>query len=65
MLVKEDNPSQCCNLFMNSAKVKDTNVKMIIDSASCQNIASVDMCEKLNLKLLKHLDPYCVQWLRE
>ena len=51
------------NLFQTRAKVEDKVCKVIIDGGSCHNLASKEMVEKLGLKLLKHPQPYHVQWL--
>src|SRR4051812_43651864 len=39
--------------------------KVIIDGGSCRNLASKELCAKLNLKYLPHPNPYYVQWLSD
>jgi len=43
--------------------VYDKVVKVIIDGGSCHNLASHEMGDKLDLKLLRHPHPYHVHWL--
>ncbi len=37
--------------------------KVIIDGGSCRNLASKELCAKLNLTYLPHPKPYYIQWL--
>ena len=39
--------------------------KVIIDGGSCHNLASKELCQKLNLKYLLHPHPYFIQWLSD
>jgi len=48
-------------LKMASTKV----VKVIIDGGSCHNLASREMVDKLDFKVLRHPHPYHVQWLND
>ena len=58
--------SQCCNLFQTKALVgRNKACKVIIDGGSCRNLASKELCAKINLKYLPHLNPYYVQWLSD
>src|SRR3954469_12498997 len=58
--------SQRCNLFQTKALVGPNKAcKVIIDGGSCRNLASKELCAKLNLKYLPHLNPYYVQWLSD
>src|SRR3954471_18208101 len=58
--------SQRCNLFQTKALVGPNKAcKVIIDGGSCRNLASKELCAKLNLKYLPHPNPYFVQWLSE
>uniref|UniRef100_J3N826 Retrotransposon gag domain-containing protein n=1 Tax=Oryza brachyantha TaxID=4533 RepID=J3N826_ORYBR len=43
-------------------KVEEKVYKVIIDGCSCHNLARKKMCDKLGLKLLRHPNPYHVQW---
>ena len=49
---KEAENGQRHNLFQTRAKVHDKVVKVIIDEGSCHNLASHEMGDKLDLKLL-------------
>jgi hypothetical protein len=40
---------QCHNLFQTRGVVKDRAIRIIIDGGSCNNLASIDMVEKLAL----------------
>src|ERR1041385_7090574 len=58
--------SQRCNLFQTKALLGPNKAcKVIIDGGSCRNLASKELCAKLNLKYLPHPNPYYVQWLNE
>ncbi|KAK1617486.1 hypothetical protein QYE76_023003 [Lolium multiflorum] len=56
---------QRCNIFQTRAGIGGKSIKVIIDGGSCHNLASTEMCEKLNLTLRKHPHPYNVQWLSD
>ncbi|KAK1641639.1 hypothetical protein QYE76_059444 [Lolium multiflorum] len=56
---------QRCNIFQTRAGIGGKSIKVIIDGGSCHNLASTEMCEKLNLTLRKHPHPYHVQWLSD
>jgi hypothetical protein len=54
--------SQRCNLFQTKALVGSNKAcKVIIDGGSCRNLASKELCAKLNLKYLPHPNPYYIQ----
>jgi hypothetical protein len=40
---------QCHNLFQRRGVVKDRAIRIIIDGGSCNNLASIDIVEKLAL----------------
>ena len=40
-------------------------MKVIIDRGSCHNLASEELCSKLQLVKKKHPHPYKVQWLSD
>ncbi|KAH9724657.1 hypothetical protein KPL70_007565 [Citrus sinensis] len=65
MQVKEDVEVQRDNIFHTRCHIKDKVCNMIIDGGSCTNVASTSLVEKLNLKTLKHLRPYKLQWLND
>ncbi|KAK1648898.1 hypothetical protein QYE76_066703 [Lolium multiflorum] len=54
-----------CNIFQTRAGIGGKSIKVIIDGGSCHNLASTELCEKLNLTLRKHPHPYHVQWLSD
>ncbi|KAK1648979.1 hypothetical protein QYE76_066784 [Lolium multiflorum] len=56
---------QRCNIFQTRAGIGGKSIKVIIDGGSCHNLASTELCEKLNLTLRKHTHPYHVQWLSD
>ena len=56
--------SQRCNLFQTRALVGPNKAcKVITDGGSCRNLASKELCAKLNLTYLPHPKPYYIQWL--
>jgi hypothetical protein len=58
--------SERCNLFQTKALVGPNKAcKVIIDGGSCRNLASKELCAKLNLKYLPHRNPYYIQWLSD
>ena len=57
---------QRCNLFQTMAALGNGKAcKVIIDGGSCRNLASKELCQKLNLKYLPHPNPYFIQWLSD
>ena len=64
--VAPSSSEQRCNLFQTRAAVGNgRSCKVIIDGGSCRNLASKELCQKLNLKYLPHPHPYFIQWLSE
>jgi hypothetical protein len=55
-------PNQCHNLFHTKGVVKDRYVHIIIDGGSCNNLASLEMVEKLSITTRPHPRPYYIQW---
>jgi hypothetical protein len=55
-------PNQCHNLFHTKGVVKDRCVCIIIDGGSCNNLASLEMVEKLSITTRPHPSPYYIQW---
>jgi hypothetical protein len=53
---------QCHNLFQTRGIVKEIAIMIIIDGGSCNNLASVDMVEKLALPTRQRPHPYYIQW---
>ncbi|KAK1697600.1 hypothetical protein QYE76_014297 [Lolium multiflorum] len=60
-----DMEEQRCNIFQTRAGIGGKSIKVIIDGGSCHNLASTELCEKLNLTLRKHPHPYHIQWLSD
>ncbi|KAK1648844.1 hypothetical protein QYE76_066649 [Lolium multiflorum] len=50
------------NLFQTRGVVKERAIQIIIDGGSCNNLASVDMVEKLSLPTRQRTHPYYIQW---
>ena len=63
--VTEQEPSQRNTFFGTLCKVRGKVYKVIVNSDSTDNIASVEMLEKLGLKKLPHPNPYKVSWLNK
>jgi hypothetical protein len=61
----QDLEDQRCNIFQTKADIHGKSIKVIIDGGSCHNLASTELCSKLNLQLRKHAHPYHVQWLSD
>ncbi|KAK1616641.1 hypothetical protein QYE76_022158 [Lolium multiflorum] len=56
---------QRCNIFQTRVGIGGKSIKATIDGGSCHNLASTELCEKLNLTLRKHPHPYHIQWLSD
>ena len=63
--ITEQEPPQRNTLFRTLCKVRGKVCKVIVDSSSTDNIALVEMVEKLGLKKLPHPNPYKVSWLNK
>jgi hypothetical protein len=50
------------NLFQTRGVVKERAIWIIIDGGSCNNLASLDMVEKLALPTQQRPHPYYIQW---
>ena len=48
------------NLFHTKGVVKERSVRVIIDGGSCNNLASMEMVEKLSLTTRPNLHPYYI-----
>ena len=64
-LQQELDENQRCHIFHTKAGIQGRSVKVIIDGGSCHNLASEELCSKLNLIKKKHPHPYKVQWLSD
>ena len=52
-------------LFHTKGVVQERSIRIIIDSGSCNNLASTVLVEKLSLPTRKHPNPYHIQWLND
>ena len=52
-------------LFHTKGVVQERSIRIIIDSGSCNNLASTTLVEKLSLPTRKHPHPYHIQWLND
>ena len=52
-------------LFHTKGVVQERSICIIIDSGSCNNLASTILVEKLSLPTRKHPNPYHIQWLND
>ena len=52
-------------LFHTKGVVQERSIRIIIDSGSCNNLASTVLVEKLSLTTRKHPNPYHIQWLND
>ena len=48
---------KCHNLFQTKLVIKEHSARVIIDGGSCNNLASMDMVEKLGLTTTQHPHP--------
>ena len=55
--------NQFNNLFQTYFVVKDRRCRVIIDAESCNNLASLELAEKLGLTTRPHPRPYYIQWV--
>jgi hypothetical protein len=53
---------QCHNLSQTRGVVKDRAIRIIIDGGSCNNLASIDVLEKLVLPTQQRSHPYYILW---
>jgi hypothetical protein len=51
------------HIFHTKVGIQGCSVKVIIDGGSCHNLASDELCSRLQLVKKKHPRPYKVQWL--
>jgi hypothetical protein len=64
-LQHQQEEDQRCHIFHTKAGIQGKSVKVIIDGGSCHNLASEELCSKLQLVKQKHPRPYKVQWLSD
>ena len=64
-LQHQQDEDQRCHIFHTKAGINGRSVKVIIDGGSCHNLASEELCSKLQLVKMKHPHPYKVQWLSD
>ncbi|XP_073362328.1 uncharacterized protein [Aegilops tauschii subsp. strangulata] len=63
--VVEEEKGQRHNLFHTHCLINSKICRVIVDSGSCNNIASTEMVEKLQLQPKRHPHPYRMQWLND
>ena len=56
---------QRCHIFHTKAGINGCSVQVIIDGGSCHNLASEELCSKIQFPKTKHPHPYKVQWLSD
>ena len=61
-LQHQQEEDQRFHIFHKKAGINGRSVKVIIDGGSCHNLASEELCDKLNLVMSKHPHLYKVQW---
>ena len=64
-LQHQQDEDQRCHIFHTKADINGRSVKVIIDGGSYHNLASEELCSKLQLVKMKHPHPYEVQWLSD
>ena len=64
-LQHQQDEDQRCHIFHTKAGINGRSVKVIIDGGSCHNLASEELCSKIQLVKMKHPHPYKVQWLSD
>ena len=64
-LQHQQEEDQRCHIFHTKAGINGRSVKVIIDGGSCHNLASEELCSKLQLVKMNHPHPYKVQWLSD
>ncbi|WVZ97721.1 hypothetical protein U9M48_043235 [Paspalum notatum var. saurae] len=63
--VAQPENNQRHTLFHTKGVVQERSIRIIIDSGSCNNLASTTLVEKLSLPTRKHPNPYHIQWLND
>ena len=60
--VTQAEQNQRHNLFHTKRVVKECSVRVIIDGGSYNNLASMEMVQKLSVTTRPHPHPYYIQW---
>ncbi|XP_073360229.1 uncharacterized protein [Aegilops tauschii subsp. strangulata] len=63
--VTQAEQNQRHNLFHTKGVVKERSVRVIVDGGSCNNLASMEMVEKLSLTTRPLPHPYYIQWFNK
>ncbi|WVZ97639.1 hypothetical protein U9M48_043156 [Paspalum notatum var. saurae] len=63
--VAQPENNQRHTLFHTKGVVQERSIRIIIDSGSCNNLASTTLVDKLSLPTRKHPNPYHIQWLND
>ena len=63
--VAQAEKNQRHTLFHTKGVVHERSIRIIIDSGSCNNLASTTLVEKLSLPTRTHPHPYHIQWLND
>lgn len=63
-VAKEDN-GQRHNIFHTQGTINSIVCRIIVDNGSCNNIASLELVERLGLRQRRHPAPYKMQWLND
>jgi hypothetical protein len=63
--VAQAEKNQRHTLFHTKGVVHERSIRIIIDSGSCNNLASTTLVEKLSLPTRAHPHPYHIQWLND
>ena len=53
----QDDQDQRCSLFQTRAGINGKSIKVIIDGGSCHNLASKELCDKVQLTYKRHPRP--------
>jgi hypothetical protein len=61
--IEKAEQNQFNNLFQIYFVVKEWRCRIMIDDETCNNLASLEMVEKLGLTTKPHPHPYYVQWI--
>jgi hypothetical protein len=62
---EKEESGQRHNLFHTRGMIKDKLCCIIVDNGRCNNIASQELVDRLELKPRRHPSPYKMQWLND
>jgi hypothetical protein len=65
VIAEREENGQRHNLFHTRGMIKDKLCRIIVDNGSCNNIASQELLDRLELKSRRHPSPYKMQWLND